>query len=472
VRFQFIDSNPGQACPAAAKKRIPSLLCAVDRLNRAVENGAVEVLTLSGKKRYIVPELPSVITYAVTGQSTIASWDVIADARFDVSHFVGIYSTKIDGKVVTIEIKPRWGGAILGYLLQYTTGIFMPPDAASEMDVARGSAEWLLVLLWKSMFNQALRRSHIPKEYRATRTNSRFFKGRLDVQRQIRENTADQSKFCCVHAPLTVDTTINRTIRHVVRLLSRNNGYAILMSDFASYDQRLASLGVEQCEVSPAEIDRIRYTRMSNGYRQLMQTSKAVIQRFGAGSSESLRDDTSFFIDIAEIWENYLQAILTKHLPKDYRVFSPNEQGGEWLIANSKREIRPDIIISKKNHVVAILDAKYKAVRSIGKTAREGVSREDLYQMTSYLYHYGKAGVPLLCLFISPSPGALIAQADSMTAERRHHMGVLNFDLSQFDNPNAPWDTRAKLIDIVAIQQREKDFAGAVRKLLEQLEAS
>jgi 5-methylcytosine-specific restriction endonuclease McrBC regulatory subunit McrC len=68
-----------------------------------------------------------------------------------------------------------------------------------------------------------------------------------------------------------------------------------------------------------------RIGELSRPYQQLMETSKAIIRRFGAGSSENLRDANSFFIDIAEIWENYIQAILTKYLPSDYRVVSPNE---------------------------------------------------------------------------------------------------------------------------------------------------
>jgi 5-methylcytosine-specific restriction endonuclease McrBC regulatory subunit McrC len=173
-----------------------------------------------------------------------------------------------------------------------------------------------------------------------------------------------------------------------------------------------------------------------------------------------------------EIWENYLLAILIKHLPGDYRVFSPNELGGEWLVANSKREIRPDIVISKKNQVLAVLDAKYKAVNSIGKTAREGVSREDLFQMTSYIYHYGKPGAPLLGLFISPSPGTIDARVDPMTAERQHRIGVLNLDLSQFDNAEASPETGARPFDIVAIQKTERGFVETVLMLLERIQAN
>jgi McrBC 5-methylcytosine restriction system component len=188
MKFSFVDSKPGQECQEYARKRIPRLLSAIDQLNEAAVGGVVELLALSARRRAAPVALTPLITYAVTGHTANYSWDVVAEARFNLSHYIGSYSTKVGDDAVTIEIRPRWGAAILGYLLQYTTGIYMPPDAASGMDVTGESAEWLLVLLWKSMFSQALRRFHIPKEYRTFRTNDRFFKGRLDVQRQIREN--------------------------------------------------------------------------------------------------------------------------------------------------------------------------------------------------------------------------------------------------------------------------------------------
>jgi 5-methylcytosine-specific restriction endonuclease McrBC regulatory subunit McrC len=466
MKFSFVDSKPDQKCKGDSK-RIPRLLCAIDKLNEAIVGGTVKLLPLSQRRRAASVELEAVITYGVTGFTADRNRDVVTDARFTVSHYIGSYSITAAGGSITVEITPRWGAAILGYLLQYTTGIFLPPNAASGMDANPDSAEWLLVFLWKSLFSQALRRYHTPKEYRTIRTNDRFFKGRLDVQRQIRENISDQSKFCCVHAPLTMNTTINQTIRYVVRTLSRNGRFPVLMSDMAAYDERLASFGVQAIEVTPAQIDAIRYTKMSIGYSELMQVSKAVIRRFGAGASEALRSGTSFFIDIAEIWENYLQAILNRHLP-DYHVFSPNDLGGQWLIAGSKRQIRPDILIDKNGEIVAILDAKYKAYTRIGKFEYDGVSREDLYQMTAYLYHYGKTGVPIIGLFVSPRGEADLA-VDPMTAEPSHRIGVLNLDISRWDQPDDREERGA--FYLVEIREKEMEFARAVRHHLEAVKA-
>ena len=55
------------------------------------------------------------------------------------------------------------------------------------------------------------------------------------------------------------------------------------------------------------------------------------------------------------------------------------------------REIRPDIIIEKNGRKAMIIDAKYKKYSTFGFTSKnfQAVSRDDLYQMIAYLYHYG-----------------------------------------------------------------------------------
>lgn len=455
--FIFVDS-----CPAQPQKGdLRGLFLAVDKLNTATRDSKMQLLSVSGKRRVYEPQRPEIITYTVTEQLSKS----VLSASFDISHYIGSYSTRINNGIVSIEIKPRWGEKILEYLLQYTTGIYLPPNAISGIK-RLSVAEWILALLWRSVFNQALRRFHIPKEYRTKLTNDRVFKGRLDVLRQIRESFADQSKFCCVHRPLTIDTTINQTIRCVFRLLTRNRAGAMLSNGFESYDEMLAGFGVKLRDVRPEEIDRIRYTSMSHGYQPLMQVGKAIIRQLGASRSDLPSGEFSFFIDVSEIWENYIEAILVRHLPSTYRIVNPNETGGQWLFVGQKREIRPDLIIENEAGVpVAILDAKFKPYNKVGDYESGGVGRDDLYQMITYMYHYGKdRNTPLLGLFISPVKGLgdreNLRQLDN---RRNHEVGVLNLDLEQWNDKED-----VDIMNILTnIRTNEKIFADNLQHLLE-----
>ena len=332
-----------------------------------------------------------------------------------------------------VEIRPRWGADWLAYLLRFTTGIYVPPEPAARSVARSDGAEWLLVLVWRSLLRQALRRFHLPKEYRPHHTNGPYFRGRLDVGTHLHRNLTDQSRFACVHSPLTPDTTINRTIRYVLHLLERR-GYDGLVGDLRSYGERLAGFGVTRPEITTSHIDAIRYTKMSAGYRPLMQISRAMIRRFGASSeAKASPGGASFIVDMAELWENYLQTILNEHLPEGYQVLSPNESGGQWLLIGERREVRPDLLVKKQGYVVAVLDAKFKGYTRIGKYEQDGVRRDDLYQMATYLYRYGREKYPILGLFISPAAGG--GELFSLVHNDHHHIGVLNFGLPPWDLP-------------------------------------
>ena len=442
---------------------LPLLLQAIGKLNASLKSGDVLWVALTGHQRTYREQPPEIIRYTGMHAPNLPNQDHSASrAIFHVSHFIGNYTLALGQEVVKLEIQPRWGYAILGYLLQYTTGIYQPPDANAAVGAQQDGAGWMLAMLWKSHFNQALRTYHLPKEYRERRTNDHFFRGRLDVARQTRENCIDHSRFACVDSPLTLDTTIGRTLRYVIGLLSKPGAYPEIMRDLSGFNERLAAFGVKDSAIKISEIDAIRYTRMSAGYRPLMRMSKAIIHRFGGGGSNTIGQLPSYFIDMAELWENYLLAVLRRHLPAEYRVFSPNEQGGDWLFVGNKRQIRPDLLIEKDGLIVAVLDAKFKSVTEIGSYEKGGVRREDLYQMGTYLYHYSHANNPILGLFVTPVADTISANVETLNRHSLHRLGVVTFDISRWEEKENAGESTA-----FCIRNAEEDFSRAVELELE-----
>ena len=63
-----------------------------------------------------------------------------------------------------------------------------------------------------------------------------------------------------------------------------------------------------------------------------------------------------------------------------------------------------------------------------GKSALSGVNREDLYQMTTYLHHYGKEDQSIIGLFTSP----VHCSEDDVHAyshNKNHRIGLVNLDV-------------------------------------------
>ena len=272
----------------------------------------------------------------------------------------------------------------------------------------------------------------------------------------------DKSKFYCKYRKLTMDTTINRVIRYTYKLLTqKQNGLNTLLKDIAEYDNKLQSFGVGLNRVQLNEIKNIRYSKLNFHYKKVMELSKIIIQNQVAQSDNITQNHNSFsyFLDIAQIWEDYLLKVLQKGLV-GYDVYSPNDNGGEFLFKNQFREIRPDIIIKKDGEIVAILDAKYKWYNKIGEYANinNSISREDLYQMMTYMYHYANSNNTVIGLFISP-----MAQDDIslkiLANNPKHKIGVLNLNIEQFNENNKFSNEN--------IKKEEKEF---IKKILSALE--
>jgi len=424
------DSRPDQE---VLGQNVPWYAKAIDRLNQEHAEGKIRYISLSGKPVQ-PPNLDRLINYQFTGSRTVYGNPLANALQADVSHIIGSYTTHVSGWNVEIAIAPRWGNEILSHLLRYTTGIHSPPSLSGGVQQDRNSAEWLLALAWVSTFRHAMRRSHIPKEYQIRHSHGPFFRGRLDVARQIRDSINDASRFHCVDAPLTADNTINRTIRRVFRLLSSNRAYRELLRDSIGYDQQLAGFGVADADVALESIRRIRYTRMTSGYRPLMELSRALLQRFSTKHQTHGNQGISFFIDIAELWENYLHAILVRELPPGYTVHNPNERGGEALFTDGSRHIRPDLIVCHEGIPVAVIDAKFKAYKRIGRTADKGnISREDLHQMATYLYHYGTPGHPITGCFATPISSDENARK-SLARQANHTITVIGLPIDDAEN--------------------------------------
>ena len=232
----------------------------------------------------------------------------------------------------------------------------------------------------------------------------------------------------------------------------------------------LQSFGVESKIIHSKEIQNIRYSKLNIYYKKVMGLSSLILksQSKNSDATSNNNDSFSYFLDIAELWENYLLKVLQRHLT-GYHIYSPNEEGGISLFDDGSREIRPDIIIERAGQVVAVLDAKYKWYSQIGRYAdyNHAVSRDNLYQMSTYMYHYSKEKEKIIGLFISPVVQEGV-DLKTFSSNKNHKIGVLNLNIEQFiktydDNKKERKDSFLN----EKINNAEEDFIFNIKKALE-----
>ncbi len=403
-----------------------AIIESIGELNKQFNDGTIEIVSLRNYNPRAICEAP--ISYEILTYKSIYYHVVVDRCLFQASHYVGRYSYK----GVDIVINPRFGDNVFNYLISYATNLYIPLGNSGIAYNNEINSYWLIAIIWKAMLNQALTLGQIPKEYQVIERNQKNFKGRLDVSKHIKENLCDASKFYCRYKRLSMDNTINRTIRCTYKFL-KEKGLSSLLGEFEEYDKRLMSLGVAD-EIDLYAINNVRYTRMTSPYLPVMNLSQSILKNTKVASSDGgQKIGCSYFIDIADLWEMYLLKVLQRNLPKEYRVHSPNYGHGDFLIEENMREIRPDIIIESNGRVLMIIDAKYKEYHSFGRTDTYGtVNREDLYQMSTYLYHFGKDDKPIIGLFTSPSQDSSESPY-SLNHNSSHRIGLVNLDITDKD---------------------------------------
>ncbi len=433
-----------------------ALYCqAVDILNKEIKEKKVDFFSLSNNKKKQSLD-NKLIWYDIDNTRVSNSNVVVNKATFYTSHCIGFYSTKIADKPIDIIIKPRFGDGIFDYLLSYAYGIYLPKGTSATSD-KKSNNLWLIAIMWKATLEKAMTKSQIPKEYQKFEKNLSTYKGQLNISKHIQYNLFDKSKFYCSYRKLTMDTTINQTIVYVYKLLEKI-GYGNLLKDIAEYVKMLHSFGVQQNPITQRDIQHIQYTKLNIYYKKVMELSSLIIKSQSKSSDilSKNNDSFSYFLDIAELWENYLLKVLQKGLPQ-YDIYSPNEKGGISLFDDGSREIRPDIIIKNDGEVIAVLDAKYKWYNQIGEFAdyNNSVSRDDLYQMSTYMYHYGKNDKKLIGLFVSPITQGEIS-LKSFNHNKNHKIGVLNLNIQKFD----------KEFNRDDVEKEEQNFIEQLKEIL------
>jgi hypothetical protein len=353
----------------------PYLVESIDKLGH--EAARMTSLSLSPYRKGRNTELKEpVARYTVLEYGRHSHRNVPSRLQVCTTRYVGAYRTSVgpSSDFAELEIRPRFGNAIFNYLLSFVSEVFVPPEADREVQcTGQDYVYWLMILLWRSSFDRAVSVAHIPRTYVERRENGRRVRGRILLTEQSRKNLIDQSRIYCKYRELTFDNTLNRTVRYVYKLLSRGGGRELL-ADVAPYDVRLASLGVSDNPVSAEQIQEIVYTPVNMSYSMLMDISAQVIDKVGSSSYEDRgsADGFSFFLDVAELWENYVYRILKKGLPPEFQVVSPNFEGeAYYLLEDRRRQIKLDILIMKNGRILAVLDAKYKrGYTGIGRTEK------------------------------------------------------------------------------------------------------
>jgi len=172
--------------------------------------------------------------------------------------------------------------------------------------------------------------------------------------------------------------------------------------------QLRAAVGTRPRLPSERDLRRIRYTPVTQPFKQAAELSLRVAKLHGfIASSEEGRAE-GLLLDVAELWELFVLNCVRRAAP-DREVEHGTTSISQQRLLHSQVDdtiqmgrLKPDVLVSRRGHIVAVIDAKYKRLVNTQQQP-DGVDRGDLYQLVSYLARFSPDG---------KSPGALVYPKD------------------------------------------------------------
>lgn len=250
----------------------------------------------------------------------------------------------------------------------------------------------LLVYLFPYYLEEAMRKG-LYKEYASHSYNDGNVRGQMDINRHFKENVPFVGKVAYNTREFSFDNKINQLIRHTIEKIEITKPFLLEESSVVQKNVKMIK------EITPSyshyELEKVLYENISNTikhgffeeYTQLQTLCLKILTDEGISYGASSQKVHGIIIDIAWLWEEYLNLMIKEHF------YHPQNKLGamaHYYFQNGNGKIYPDFIgRDVTNRVIA--DAKYKPEKNIKSS--------DYSQILSYMFRFDSK----LAYFLHPT---------------------------------------------------------------------
>jgi 5-methylcytosine-specific restriction enzyme subunit McrC len=319
-------------------------------------------------------------------ESPIISFNYL-DGKWYAGRYVGESFFTFKGVEYHIVISPRFGNTQLYRMLEE---VFNIRFSESNQKVEKQKdfqfiIKKIIAFLWLNMLSKANKHGLPRNNKKQTFVGSKI-RGRLNVRDTIIP-LKTQSKLVSNYWEKTPNEPITKILKQAYSILKYEYGIAHIKASHAASNalEQLFSARVSSKFITQNEYKNIIYKNIYKSYKPVVDLSWDIIKRKNFGNnSNSDTDGTSFFLDMAEIWELYLKNIIRKKLaPEGWQL--RNDVIQTYAKKDFKRKLIPDIVF-QKNNTLLVWDAKYKRMHF----DYYDYDRSDYFQIHTYINYYAK----------------------------------------------------------------------------------
>ena len=225
----------------------------------------------------------------------------------------------------------------------------------------------------------------IKSAYIAREDNLNFYKGKLVVNEHIKRNIAHQERFHVRYDEYLVDRAENRLVKATLFKLQGISGSAENQKEIrqllTAFEMVRPSLNYQK------DFSRVVIDRNTKDYDMLMRWSRVFLLNKSFTTFSGGHNARALLFPMEKVFESYVAQQLKKVLADLNWEITTQDRG--YFLFDSPRQfaLRPDIVITRNDGSVVILDTKWKSLVD-NPRINYGISQSDMYQMYAYSKKY------------------------------------------------------------------------------------
>jgi 5-methylcytosine-specific restriction enzyme subunit McrC len=276
-----------------------------------------------------------------------------------------------------IAVQPKVGVGRLMFLIGYSLDSVRWQETFPEVEEAPDLLE-AIVPAFVAAVHRATTRG-VLRGYQERNQDLSTVRGRIDFDLLIKKRYGIFPPIDCRFDDYTADVEMNRLLLAATdRLLALPGLGPASIGSLRSL--RTLFGDVSRTRYAPHAVPEVRYTRLTAHYRIAVELARLILRGLTVELGPSEVRARGFFLNMAQVFEDFLVIALREALGLSERSFPQGAQGRTLRLDRAGRiRLEPDLSWWERGRCVFVGDAKYKRT-----PAPTGVKHPDLYQLFAY----------------------------------------------------------------------------------------
>jgi len=300
----------------------------------------------------------------------------------------GLYAGMLFYKGCKINITTKYGDAFLKRMLNFVNDIYVDNE---QVKAKKDETENQFLFIIAYLFIQSLEKAAVlglPQQYQKHQERSHKVRGSIDFNDFIKRDIPFQGKLTSTFRERMYVQEIVDVLYLALRKLERVFGKEIhsrLLGLSQLLKQQYSGRFASYETIQKAKAHQTINNPMYSGFKKVLEYAEIILldKDLMPDNDKQQMATTGFLFDIAELYELYLEKLLSRNFP-DW-VVSGQEELRIYHQQFFSRPMFPDLVMKHRlSGKVVVFDAKFKKMEMQNKD----VDRADLHQIHSYSGYY------------------------------------------------------------------------------------